>query len=709
LARHSKNIFSALLSILKVLLALAAGYVLVMVGIVVWTFEVKLSRWPVFVYSAPFTLRVGDDILNVKLAEHLSRISCTKTDSAVPEIGQWNQAGSAINVCLAYSPFRGYGVASGPVSIGLDWNRVNSIRLMRSLNDTEILTFEPELLTILPAEGYPQEFCRPISLDQIPQLLVDAIVLTEDTRFFTHQGIDPISIGNALLANIKAGRYAHGASTITQQLIRMTLLTPEKTLFRKINEIVFAIAADAIYSKKTILQAYLNRVYFGHWGAYPVKGVAEAAQFLFGKDLAELDPAECGLMAAIIKAPNIINPFKHPERARARRNMVLGLLLKEGKISRDQYDDACNSSVNMRKSSAPVLKAPAFVEFAKELLPRDLPGPDGARQDVLTSLDPILQQEAEHLLKGFGDSGLSAHVVVTNPETGELKAYISPGPQKWSGTSTSLDNLLPLVLIPALLPERIDQVKYTLTSQVFVSQESGGPLTFREAFRKERQALFQKVWTGIGPEKITPVLKEFGVQVQTNGDKAATNRLSPIEIAQIYSLMATLGNAAVLGPGIKIAGESSSEKQELRIRIPTNPAVIFMVNHMMKGLETVEIKERGQDKSEKYPSLFYSTDDQGIWSIAYSGQAAVVVRIPGTHSEKKVRKMTEKLLAEASSGNVPQTTPENIVFRNICVESGLRATSICSKVVREPFLKGTQPGEWCPMRHESKTKSSVRR
>lgn len=709
MARHSKELLSVLLSIIKVLLALTAGYVLVMIGVVVWMFEVKLNRWPVFLYSAPFTLNVGDNILNVKLAEHLSRISCTRTDSAVPEIGQWNQVGSAINVCLPYSPFRSYGVASGPVSIGLDWNRVNSIRLMRSLNDAEALTLEPELLTILPADGYPQEFCRPTSLEHIPQLLVDAIVLTEDTRFFRHQGIDPISIVNALLANIKAGRYAQGASTITQQLIRMTLLTPEKTLFRKINEIVFAVFADAIYSKKTILEAYLNRVYFGHWGAYPVKGVAEAAQFLFGKDLSELDPGECGLMAAIIRAPNIINPFKHPERARARRNMVLGLLLKEGKVSREQYDESCSSSVKMRKSSMPVLKAPAFVELAKELLPPDLPGPDGARQDVLTSLDPILQQEAENLLKGFGDSGLSAHVVVTNPESGALKAYISPGRQKWAGTSTSLDNLLPLVLIPALLPERLDQVKYTLTSQVFVSQESGGPLTFREAFRKERQALFQKVWTGIGPEKITPVLKEFGVQVQTTGDKAMTNPLSPVEMAQIYSLMATLGNSAVLGPGIKVVGDSSSEKQELRIRVPSNPGVIFMVNHMMKGLETVEIKERGQDKSEKYPSLFYSRDDQGVWSVAYSGQAAVVVRIPGTHSEKKMRKMAEKLLADASSGNVPQAIPEGIIFRNICVESGLRATSICSKVVREPFLKGTQPGEWCPLRHESKIKSSVRK
>jgi len=124
---------------------------------------------------------------------------------------------------------------------------------------------------------------------------------------------------DAIKTNIKARRYVQGGSTISQQLIRMTILRPEKTLWRKINEVFLALAADAIYSKGTILQAYLNRIYLGHWGSLPVKGVEEASRNFFGKSLNELDPADCAFLAAAIRAPNVINPFKHPERAKGRR------------------------------------------------------------------------------------------------------------------------------------------------------------------------------------------------------------------------------------------------------------------------------------------------------------------------------------------------------------------------------------------------------
>ncbi len=355
----------------------------------------------------------------------------------------------------------------------------------------------------------------------------------------------------------------------------------------------------------------------------------------------------------------------------------------------------------MRRPAAGYVKAGAFLDIVRDRLPKDMPGPEGARQDVLTSLDPILQNDSDLVLKGFGDSGALAHLIAANPETGELKAFIAPGPQKWAGSSSTAGDFLPLVMIPALIPERVDQAKYTLTSQIFVSPQSG-PLTFREAYRKERQVLFQKLWQTLGNEKIVPVLREFGVPTRLKGEKISLEAMTPLDVAQVYSLMGTLGSAAVLGPGIRIVGDPASSKEELRIRIPTNPAVVFLVNHVMKGVDLAEPKNTDLEKARAKPSRYRSRDTKGILEVAYNSNSLILLRMPTNQlSETKIEKAVDKLIEESFRGEDQTPTPDGIVFRNICVDSGMRATSICPKVIREPFLKGTQPGEWCTRRHES--------
>ncbi|MGO9120166.1 MAG: transglycosylase domain-containing protein [Desulfomonilaceae bacterium] len=700
------RIVSILKKLFQLLLIFVCGYFIILVLAILWTFEVKLYRWPIFIYSAPFSFQVGDDINRIRLFERLGRQGYLESVVPVPEPGEWSRSGSGITIFLKSSPFAGEEIASGPVSLTLDWDRITSIRLMRSLQEVNRITLEPELIYVISASGFSQELCRPVSLEEIPPMLVDAILLTEDSRFFSHSGIDIDSIRQAFMTNIKAWRYVQGGSTIPQQLIRMVMLSPEKTLGRKINEVFLALTADALYRKETILQAYLNRLYFGQWGPYPIKGISEAARHFFGKALGELDPAECALLAAMIRAPSVINPYRHPERALARRNMVLALLFKAGKITRETYDEAIVRPVIMRKPGQTQVKASMFVDLVRDGLPAQIPGagPKNLRQDVLTSLDALIQSDSERLLRPLGEASYQTHFLLTEPRSGEIKAFIAPsGETRWSGGGTNVETVLPFIIAPALVPEDPAHPKYTLTSTFFVSSRPGGLVTFREAYRNDRSILLRNLIDSAGTDKLVQTLREFGAPVRkAPGGGIIMDTVYPLDLAQSYALMATLGNAGKINPGVRIPNLTLpvdvSGKKSISVRL----AAIYMTNHLMKLSDVRSVERSPSDNIKQLPSFFITRDDQGIWGVAYRNDALLIIRLPGNPlNDARLTKLMSRLLpapghAQDSGGSIP----EGLVFRNICIESGLLSTSTCPNTVKEPFFKGTQPVEWCPYRHD---------
>jgi penicillin-binding protein 1B len=694
-------------------LIIVSAYVLAILAVVVWTFEVKLNRWPAFVYSAPMTVKVGDEIGRTKLFSHLTRMGYAACGDAVPEPGQWQRSGSEVSIFLKHCPLRGEGIVSGPVTMSIDWNRVRSIRLMRSLEEVDQINLEPELIHVIPGTGCEPQLCRPVPLDKVPALLVDAVVLTEDEHFFSHNGIDLGSIVRAIAANLKARRYVHGASTIPQQLIRMTVLTPDKTLTRKINEVCLALVADTLYSKRRILEAYLNRVYLGHRGAYPINGVSEGVRHLFGKDLDELDAAECALIAAMIRAPNIIASHRHPDRARERRNMVLGRLFKAGKISRETHDDALNSPVRMTKTNPVQVKAPAFVDMVRDDVPSDLPGSSigSLRQDVLTSLDPLLQNDSDVAMKPLLAAGHEAYLLSSDPRSGEIKALLTPqGPDRWSGEGRDPAALLPFLVIPVLSEEKQDSLKYTLTSQFPVSGRSSPSLTLRRAFLEAREGLPAHLITLAGTDREVHVLKLFGIRARSTPDRGlVTDPVTPMQMAGSFGVLATLGRVVALHPGLRIADAAIPDQAPSVKRVSVQPAVLFLVNHLMKGLAPVLRKDAATDTNSA-PSVFTASDKAGVWSIAYHDSSLILMRVSGEgQDKKKIESLAKRLLPMPAQGkDVPAVVPEGIVFRDTCVDSGLRATSLCPRVIREPFLKGSQPTEWCPLRHETQPKRSVK-
>lgn len=241
-----------------------------------------------------------------------------------------------------------------------------------------------------------------VSISRIPKYLQLATIAIEDRRFLTHPGIDPRSIVRALIVNLRAGRYAQGGSTITQQLARGLFLTPEKTLKRKLKEIILAVRIERAFSKQEILEMYLNNVCYGH-GAY---GVEVASQLYFGKHVWELNLPQCALLAALPKRPSYYSPYEHPRACKARRDLVLDKMAELGFITKDEAERAkqtpiTDGLVDFRQFGVQQVKAHYFTNFAiKELVQRfgaDLVYKGGLK--AYTSLDMKLQNSVENIVQ----------------------------------------------------------------------------------------------------------------------------------------------------------------------------------------------------------------------------------------------------------------------------------------------------------------------
>jgi penicillin-binding protein 1A len=231
-----------------------------------------------------------------------------------------------------------------------------------------LMDYRPSVITTVYADDNRKiaEFFKErrvvIPLSQVPPLLIQAFIAAEDSRFYQHQGVDPFSILRAALKNIEAGTIKQGGSTITQQVTRSFLLTPERSYIRKIKEVILSYRIEKAFSKEEILFLYLNQIYLGH-GAY---GVQAAAENYFGKSIQELNLAECAVLAGLPQAPTRYSPFRHPEQARARQVYVINRMVEEGFITRSQANEALAVKLDIKpRRNIYVEEVPYYTEHVR--------------------------------------------------------------------------------------------------------------------------------------------------------------------------------------------------------------------------------------------------------------------------------------------------------------------------------------------------------
>jgi penicillin-binding protein 1B len=288
---------------------------------------------------------------------------------------------------------------------------------------------------------------RLLAYNEIPPSLVQAVLAIEDRRFFEHSGVDYIRIFGAIRNDLTPGRrYVEGGSTLTMQLARGLLLTPEKRIKRKIIEIVITFQLEHRFTKQQILEMYANQVPLGQRGSFSIDGFGEASQAFFGKEVNQLDLAECALLAGIIQSPSRLNPFRHAERAIERRNLVLDSMVETGAITKSVAEKSKSEPLRLVPGSVDASEAPYFVDLVHDQLVQRLGDRDFNRESlrIYTSLDPDLQREATaavestiHIVDEKVDKlharekklGLSyiypqVALVALNPHTGQVLALV---------------------------------------------------------------------------------------------------------------------------------------------------------------------------------------------------------------------------------------------------------------------------------------------
>ncbi|MEF1170917.1 penicillin-binding protein 1B [Vibrio sinaloensis] len=431
-------------------LGLAGLAVLLFVGIyldsvVKQRFEGQLFDLPTVVYARILHLTPGDAISIQEVRNELDVLNYRKVrQPRYP--GEYSSSSTKIE--LMRRPFE---FTDGPepdrhVMLHFNQGELTRIESLEQKGDMGYLRIEPKMLGMLEKNHDEQRLF--LRRDQFPEVMVDALLVTEDRNFYQHDGVSPLAIARALVANVKAGRTVQGGSTLTQQLAKNIFLSSDRTLWRKVREAYIALILDYRYSKDRILEAYLNEVYLGQSRGEAIHGFGLASRLYFGQPIQELRIDQLALLVGMVKGPSYYNPVRFPERAKERRDLVLRLMMQQGILSANQFEMAADRPLDIQDNPRIASRQPAYFQQLKIELNQKVG--DAFQSDVglrvFTSLDPVSQQELEaaiakkvpELGKVAGKS-LEGAAVAVDRHTGEIRAMVGGKRTGYDGFNRALN------------------------------------------------------------------------------------------------------------------------------------------------------------------------------------------------------------------------------------------------------------------------------
>jgi penicillin-binding protein 1B len=722
--------------------ALLAILVLVGSGLAIYAaralsrFERVEARRSTVLYAAPPVLRPGVHVGALDLAGILSRVGYRETrNPSAP--GQFSRSESAWDIHVP-------GPGAGHVTLAVSGGRITQLRQGDAV--VQSVALPPELLASAGADM--GENIRPVRLPDVPQILRNAVLVTEDARFYEHGGVDPRGIVRALWTNVRKGRVAEGGSTITQQLVKSRLLNPERTLVRKVNEALLSTVLEWRYTKDQILEAYLNEIYLGQSGGSAVRGVGAASRAYFGKEVHQLTLPEAALLAGMIRGPNSYSPAANPERARERRDVVLTRMRDLGKISEADYRRARKEPVRARTTPSNGLVAPYFVDYVRAELERntdiELADLHGVR--VYTTLDPVLQRLAEAaVVKGMdrletlrprlrrktSEERLQVAMIVLDTATGQVRALVGGRDYRSSQFNRVVlarrqpgSAFKPFVYLAAVTPRK-DASLFTAASLIEdapitvmvdgkpwtpknYDDRYEGPVTVRRALEGSLNTATVRLAQAVGLPVVIETARTLGVEVDLRPVPALTLgvfEITPLALARAYLPLANGGLAPTGGVVEALADEGGralwSASREARPVIGAPEA--YVVTSLLEGV--INTGTGASARAAGVPGAVAGktgTTNEGrdAWFVGYSPNLLALVWVgfddgtpAGLSGSEGALPIWSEFMRQAldiyPGGAFPE--PAGITHAKVDVTTGRRATAFCPLVTTEVFVAGTEP------------------
>ena len=708
-------------------------------------------------YAAPRPVAVGEEAQLGEIADYLRRAGYSEASNN--RVGWYHLRADAIEINPGPDSYDSEGAV-----IKLRGGKIAQIISERDQTDRTQYLLEPELITNL--FDRKREKRRIVHFNDIPKPMVEAVLAAEDKHFFSHAGFDPVGIVRAAWKDVTEHRM-EGASTLSMQLAGTLWLSEvERGWRRKFSQTMITLHLERKLTKQQIFEYYCNAVPLGQAGSFSIQGFGQASEVYLGKDLSKVTIADAALLAGLVQAPSRRNPFRHPDRAKARRKVVLAAMLDDGFITKKQYDDAVDAPLNTTREEAESSDAPYFVDLVNDTLQSRFEDRDFQRTSyrVYTTLDPNLQRDAVEAVRiGIQetDTAWKRHdkkygtdefplaqvaLVCLDAETGEVKALVGGRNYGLSQLDHAIAHRQPgssfkpfvyaaafatglneggggTVITPAtVVPNEpttfwFDDKPYEPAN---FKNEYGGDVPAWYALTHSLNIPAVKFAEMAGYENVVKVARAVGLNEDIKATPAValgSYEVTPLEIAGAYTAFANSGDLVSTSfiNTIRDQQGRSIYQSTLQRKPALDPRVAYLVENTMEEVLRSGTGAAVRAKGFTLPAAGKTGTSRDGWFAGFTSKLICVVwvgfddnrdfRLEGAHSALPIwLEFMKRAHQHREYKNVHSfEAPDGIVTAQIDAETGELATPQCPKVRNQVFIAGTQPVEPCHLHGGGKT------
>ena len=612
----------------------------------------------------------------------------------------------------------------------------NGHLVIKTLNGSEVeeARIEPQRIGFL--YGGNTESRQILRYEEIPSTLIDILISVEDQDFYEHWGISLTGIARAVVVNFTHGSRRQGGSTLTQQLVKNMFLSSERTYTRKLTEVVMSLLLEYHYSKEAIITAYMNEVYLAQLGSSALHGFAAASQHFFGRPVNELNVDEFALLVGMVKGPSLYNPERSPNRAKARRNTVLGVLKSQGRLSENDYNSLIKQPIRLANKQKERSVYGDYLDLVAMQLSRDFDETTLATKNlrIYTGVDIRAQRAASLAMQrqvGVLEKrdpklkGLQGAMVVTDRESGQVRAIVGSSGQYYTGFNRALGAVRPIgsLVKPPLYLSALATGRYTWWSKIEdkrlrfdvggqiwepenYDRRTHGVVHLYEAMAKSYNLATVNLAQQVGFDRIGDTLRQLGVKRPFTMHPAmalGALELSPFEVSRLFQPIASQGKSSELGVVLAVMDQDDHlmKRFDQKNEVPFTDAVLAVTLDGMTKTPKIGTARAAQ---AAFPELNFAAktgttnQQKDSWYIGITGDYSTTVwlgdddnvplSITGSSGAQKV---WIDFTQNVNPRSLPDSLPSGAARFNVLDNKFEIAADRCNDKTPLAFILGTEP------------------